>query len=136
VPQILDDERPAVVLRVDDAWRDTPVLAELLAGLEEEGVPGRVDWVSAAMPEQGEPAAVALAHQAALASRLEVGLGLDRSGALALHQRRQPLEAPLMVVPARLVDRPTARAMGMNAARLVKVQPLEILGYAHGREGP
>jgi len=136
MPQTLDEERPAVVIRADDAWRDTPVLAELLAGLEEEGVPGRVDWVSAAAPGQDVPAAVAMAHEAALASRLEVGLGLDHSGALALHQRRQPVEAPLMVVPARLVDRPTARAMGMNAARLVKVQPLEILGDAHGREGP
>lgn len=136
MPQRLDEERPMVVIRADHAWRDTPVLAELLAGLEEEGVPGRLDWADGPAPDGNDPAAVALAYQAATASRLEVGLGLDHSGALALHQRRQPANAPLLVVPARLVDRQTARAMGMNAARLVKVQPLEIPGDAQGRERP
>lgn len=132
----MEEERPIVVLRVDEAWRDTSTLAEILAGLEEEGVPGRVEWSQGETGGLGHPAAVGMAHQAARASRLEVGLGLDQSGALVLHQQRQPVESPLLVVPAGQVDQETARAMGMNAARLVKVQPLAIPGERQGREAP
>jgi len=132
----VEEDRPTVVLRVDEAWRNTPTLAEILAGLEEEGVPGRVEWARGETARQGQPAAVAMAHQAARASRLEVGLGLDESGTLVLHQQRQPEERPLLVVPGRQVDQATARAMGMNAARLVKVQPLAIPGETQGREAP
>lgn len=136
MPQGEETDRPAVVIRVDEAWWATPVLAEVLAGLEEEGVPGRVDRSAGPVVSRDQPVAVVLAHQAATASSLEVGIGLDGTGALALHQRRQPEDSPLMVIPARLVDLPTARAMGINAARLVKVQPLEIPGEMHGREAP
>jgi len=132
----VEEDRPTVVLRVDEAWRDTPTLAEILAGLEEEGVPSLVEWSRGEAGRQAQPAAVAMAHQAARASRLEVGLGLDESGALVLHQRRQPEGSPLLMVPGGQVNLETARAMGMNAARLVKVQPLAIPGDTQGREAP
>ncbi|HYG56853.1 MAG TPA: glycerol dehydratase reactivase beta/small subunit family protein [Symbiobacteriaceae bacterium] len=112
----VNPDSPAVVVFVDPAYLDTALLTELLAGLEEEGVPARV------RPAAGS--AVAMAHQAALESPLEVGLGLDRRGAMALHHRRTQPDRPLFATGDSPVDGLVARDLGVSAARLVKVQPL------------
>ena len=98
---------------------DAPSAAfkELLYGLEEEGIP----W------EQGTKEgmdALAMAWEAAQASRLEVGLGLDRQF-VVLHYSKLDQGRPLYRVPARQADQ--VRALGANAARLVKKLPLKPL---------
>lgn len=92
-------------------------LRQLTYGMEEEGIP----W------EQGtrEGAdALAMAWEAAQASRLEVGLGLDKHF-VVLHYSKLDQSQPLYRVPARQADQ--VRALGANAARLVKKLPLKPL---------
>lgn len=58
-------------------------------------------------------------------SRLEVGIGLDRQ-ALVLHYSKLEREQPLFRIPADSGTE-TVRALGANAARLVKKLPLKAL---------
>ena len=63
--------------------------------------------------------------EAARSSRLEVGIGLDRQ-ALVLHYSKLEREQPLFRIPANS-GMETVRALGANAARLVKKLPLKAL---------
>lgn len=91
-------------------------LAQLQYGIEEESVPFEV--VSA--PIEG---AVKLAWEASCASRLEVGIGLDYDK-LVLHYRKLNKEQPLFQISARSPQN-QVRAIGANAARLVKKLPFK-----------
>lgn len=106
---------PAVFVHV--AAGDGTALREVRAGLEEEGVPCRV--IAAA----GD--AVANAYSAACASPVSVGVGLDADSA-CLHLPQLPPDQPLLSLPAVHVPE-RLRALGHNAARLVKGAPLKEL---------
>ena len=97
---------------------DAPSAAfkELLYGLEEEGLPGEND------PKAG--GALPLAWEAAQASRLGVGVGMDGQS-IVLHFNKLDREQPLYRIPARSLG--LARVLGANAARLVKKLPLKPL---------
>jgi hypothetical protein len=84
------------------------VLREVCAGAEEEGVPVRV--------EQGSGAAITMAHKAALASALEVGIGIA-GDEIVVHHASLPPDHPA----ARTTN---ARSAGRTAARIVKILPL------------
>ena len=92
-------------------------LRQVLYGLEEEGIP----WESGT--KEGADA-LALAWEAAQASRLEVGIGVDRQS-VVLHFSKLEREQPLFRIPARSIGQ--ARVLGANAARLVKKMPLKPL---------
>lgn len=92
-------------------------LRQLTYGMEEEGIPWEEDT------REGMDA-LALSWEAAQASRLEVGLGLDRQF-VVLHYSKLEQDQPLYRVPARQADQ--VRAIGANAARLVKKLPLKPL---------
>ncbi len=107
---------PAVHLHVATAEAGS-ALRELRAGLEEEGVPCRLRVV--------EGDAATIAWIAARASPVSVGLGLDADSA-CLHLPQLAPESPLLRLPAdHLPER--LRALGHNAARLVKGAPLKEL---------
>jgi hypothetical protein len=109
-------ERPAMLVYRDRA-APAPVLREICAGAEEEGVPTEV--VDA--PDGGD--ATALAHAAARESRLEVGIGVDASGAAAVHHGKLPERRP----PATTgpdAGPPDWRRAGRIGARVVKGLPL------------
>jgi hypothetical protein len=93
------------------------VLREVCAGVEEEGVP--VEVVDA----PGGLTATELAHSAAQASRLEVGIGVDAAGAIAVHHGKLPLDRPPATAGP---DAPPAdrRRIGRIGARVVKNLPL------------
>jgi hypothetical protein len=109
----IEARRPAVVVAVSGqeghAGQDgvTATLRELLAGVEEEGVPFRVERAA-------EGAAGSIAHDAALASTLGVGIGVDDAGLIAVHHAKLPPGCPALTG-----DRRRARTLGHNAARLV-----------------
>jgi hypothetical protein len=88
---------------------------ELLYGAEEEGVPCEVE-------EREGGSAAALAYQAALASVLGVGIGVDDAGQMAVHFNKLPEGKPLFALNYRL-DRDQVRRAASNAARLVKGIP-------------
>ena len=116
MPVIQERIKPTVHVRCAE---DTPqaVLRQLQYGMEEEGIP----WEAAA----GTGDALSLAWEAARSSRLEVGIGLDRQ-ALVLHYSKLEREQPLFRIPANS-GMETVRALGANAARLVKKLPLKAL---------
>ena len=90
----------------------------LAEGMEEEGVPYRFS-------EQPANDAVSLSSQAAHASTLEVGVGLDAQGNMAVHTRRLPVDQPLFLA-AWPHDAATMRRFGSHAARLVKGLPFRL----------
>ncbi|MDT7582950.1 MAG: hypothetical protein QOE32_500 [Pseudonocardiales bacterium] len=114
---------PSIVLL--DAGGDARLLREVCAGAEEEGVP--VDVETADGPESvGEltsGAATGLAYLAAGRSRLQVGIGLDRAGGVAVHHSTLPEHAPALTV-ASGAGRTGWRRAGRVAARIVKRLPL------------
>jgi len=111
--------QPAVWI-VKERSATTESFQPILWGLEEEGVPFEVR-------ETGNGPLVELAKQAADSSPLNVGIGIGGRGEVILHHQDLPEETPLFEVtpgqgrPVRLLH------LGINAARLVKGQPL-ILG--------
>ena len=116
-PQMLEARKPAVnILTAGPTAAE--ILNPVLWGLEEEGIPCELQTVA------GETA-VRLAKQAADASALGVGVGINQQErAVVLHHRDLPAERPLFNLSAGELRLPPLRALGMNAARLAKTQPL------------
>ena len=108
-----EESRPAVLVYCALA-PDDPGRRELDAGMEEEGVPRRI-VVAPDAP------AVSLAHDAAQASNLDVGVGMDRAGNISVHHAKLPPEKPALSGSRR-----TARLLGHNAARLVSGKPFKL----------
>jgi len=107
-------ERPAIIVAAG-AGVGAAHLAEVLLGLEEEGIPYRVEaWPGA---DAGE-----LAHRAAVASRLGVGVGAAGSVVAVTTEK---LPAGRAYITGQLnATRELDRGIGANAARLVKRLPL------------
>jgi propanediol dehydratase-reactivating factor small subunit len=105
--------RPAVVVRYLPGEANRASLREVAAGLEEEGVPWRLQ-------QGGEGSAPDLAFDAARASALSVGLGVDAEGAVCVHHAKLPAARPVATGPAG-----QARVLGHNAARLVTGIPFK-----------
>ena len=108
--------RPAVLV-YRHPGAPAPVLREVCAGVEEEGVP--TDVVDVPGPDD----ATALAHAAAGESRLGVGIGLDAAGAAAVHHGTLPERTPVATTPAGALPSEWRR-VGRTAARVVKHLPL------------
>ena len=89
----------------------------VLWGLEEEGIPFEIREVS-------NGPIVDLAKQAADGSPLNVGIGIGGSGEVILHHHDLPTETPLFSLTTRPWQPVRLRHLGINAARLVKGQPL------------
>jgi len=101
------------------------IMAPILWGLEEEGIP--VEFKEA---ERGS--AEALAKQAADGSPLNVGIGINPTEqAVVLHHRDLPAGKPLISLGAGDLRPLSLRQLGLNSARLVKGDPL---AFHHGRE--
>lgn len=114
-----DKHRPAVWVLLSRA--NAADLQPVFWGLEEEGIPAEVEEWS-----QGD--AIALAKEAAHMSPLNVGIAVDGVKAdLVLHHRDLPAGQPMFVLNLREIDSRKLRRLGVNAARLVKGEPL-VLG--------
>ena len=107
------EQSPAVVVLHSGDPGCAACLREIDAGMEEEGVPIRVR-------ESDLVTAQDLAHAAALASNLDVGIGVDADGTICVQHAKLPRDAPALVGAAH-----TARTMGHNAARLVSGIPFK-----------
>lgn len=98
----------------------------VLWGLEEEGIPFEVR-------EVGDGSGVDLAKQAADGSPLNVGIGLGGRGEVVLHHSDLPPATPLFTLSIESRQAIALRHLGINAARLVKGQPLVLSGAPAGR---
>lgn len=110
-------QRPAVQVHRSPG-APAAVLREVCAGAEEEGVPTEVVDV----PDQPEDA-VGLAREAARASQLEVGIGVDAAGAVAVHHGKLPADRPATTTGPDAGPQDWRRA-GRTAARVVTGLPL------------
>ena len=96
------------------------IIQPIIWGLEEHGIPHKVVVISY---ESKEPVN-AMAKNAALASKLNVGIGVTQ-GKAVLHHRDMPIEKPLFVLPLSAAQEADLMQIGANAARLVKGNPLK-----------
>jgi propanediol dehydratase-reactivating factor small subunit len=93
-------------------------LQPMFWGMEEEGIPYEVQ-------ESSSGEVVAVAKEAAHMSPLNVGIAFDGvKGTIALHHRDLKPDEPLFVLNFREVKPGELRRLGINAARLVKSEPL------------
>jgi hypothetical protein len=109
---------PAIKVFLAESLVAPEVLANVLAGAEEEGVPCEVEKHTGAT-------AVVLAYQAASKSVLGVGIGLDGEGMLAVHFQKLPEDKPLFLFNYR-IEQDKVRGTAENAARLVKGIPFKL----------
>lgn len=113
-PRPMQQERPSIRVHVHQAVDDARLI-DLLLGMEEEGVPAEVS-------RHDELDPLVLAHDAAVQSRLGVGVGVSLDYAVVTLEKltaERPYLAEWWGADA-LHDRMT----GGNAARLVKRTPL------------
>lgn len=107
-------ERPSIVVATHDSVTDRN-LREILLGIEEEGVPFRLQRSTELNP-------LALAHSASLESRLGVGIGVSLDF-VVITTEKLPEERPYI---ANILNHNAAtdRTLGASAARIVKRLPL------------
>jgi hypothetical protein len=111
-----DDRKPSVRIMVCHA--SGKELQPVLWGLEEEGIPADVMEVT-----NGK--AVAMAKEAAHMSPLNVGIAIHgQEGVTVLHHRDLPPDRPLFTLSIATTAPVELRLLGLNAARLVKGEPL------------
>lgn len=112
--RIVEQERPTIGVRAGTRV-DAVAVEQIGLGMEEEGVPCLVTRVESTD-------AAAMAHEAALASRLGVGVGVSERQIVVTTEKLDARRPYLVLdVDARWTH---ARDMGANAARLVKRMPL------------
>lgn len=116
-PSTMQEKRPAVhIMTCEPPPREA--IEPILWGLEEEGIPAVLHEVSHA------PAAM-LAKQGADMSPLNVGIGINAAEeTVSLHHRDLPKDKPLFTFAMRDLQALHLRTLGVNAARLVKGNPL------------
>lgn len=114
------DEQVAILVYVQEGMAEA-MIRDILLGIEEEGIPYRVS----AFPE---PSTNRLGHQAALDSRLDVGIGLSADGSCSLHHAKIDQDHPVLRLGHRNGD---LRTIGTNSARLVKGIPMTLKGDPH-----
>jgi hypothetical protein len=107
-------DRPTIRLRLNDDIPDARI-AEVLHGVEEEGVPIEVS-------RHAERNPLVLAHDASLESRLGIGIGISLDF-VVITTEKLPAGRPYLVENLNRAEA-SDRAAGANAARLVKRMPL------------
>ena len=112
------DEKKVAVLILARQPVPEEIINPILWGLEEEGIP--VEFGEAA-----SGSAEALGKQAANGSPLNVGIGINPTEqAVVLHHRDLPASEPLIFLRGGDNQPWRLRQLGLNAARLVKGDPL------------
>jgi hypothetical protein len=117
IPYPVDEKKVAVRVLARQPVPEE-IMAPILWGLEEEGIP--VEFGEAA-----SGSAEALAKEAADGSPLNVGIGIDLiEQVVVLHHRDLPVGKPLISLGFGEFQPLRLRQLGVNAARLVKGNPL------------
>lgn len=113
-----NNSRPCIVVVTDKP--DINILKQLLAGIEEEGIPYEVDAVN------GDEL-LKITHKAAVYSRMGVGVGINQNRVL-LHFSKLKIDKPILDVNLNENIKDIARNIGNNAARLYKIMPFKNMG--------
>lgn len=112
------DDVPRVFVRcIGD--REPDLVQYIEHGIEEEGV----SW--AVQPGYDDDS-VAVAHGAAMDSKLKIGVGVTPDARVIVHHKQLPSDDPLFDIAEPTTE--DARRLGSNAARLAKRMPLKQVG--------
>lgn len=114
---LINTDRPAILLALSkDLNGQLPKkLAPLLYGIEEEQIPVEIITLKSNV-------VVERAYQAAVASRLSVGISFDEHR-IVVHYKNLKPEVPLF--KEKIDNSDNIRKLGINAARLVKGVPFK-----------
>lgn len=107
-------DRPTIRVRLNERL-DEARIAQVLYGVEEEGVPVE-------LTRHAELNPLVLAHEASLESRLGIGIGVGLDF-VVITTEKLPTDRPYLADVLNRSDSSDRRA-GSNAARLVKRMPL------------
>jgi hypothetical protein len=112
---IENQAKPSIKVAISRNFNNPGVLKEITSGIEEESIPFEVVNI----PNDD---AVELAYQAALESILDVGVGADSKGSLAVHYKKLRKNKPLFKLNYE-ADFDKLKTVCANSARLVKGIP-------------
>ncbi len=114
---VIDECYQIVTIKVfiSSLFNNEKVLLDIISGVEEESIPLEVEIKEI---DDG----MLLAYEAALQSNLQVGIGIDSKGIVAVHYTSLDKETPLFKVDYNIESK-KIRAIGSNSARLVKGIP-------------
>lgn len=110
-------EKPCIFVCLNNLKE--PFLKEILAGIEEEGIPYDVRNRSF-----NEGTILREVYSAAQESRMGIAIGIMDSR-IVLHYNKLKEEKPLVDVKLNLYEKEKARIVGCNAARLYKIMPFK-----------
>ncbi|MGL4607701.1 MAG: glycerol dehydratase reactivase beta/small subunit family protein [Eubacteriaceae bacterium] len=113
-----DAPKPEIKVFCKKGTASDEVITHIINGIEEEGLPYTVDLSE-------EVDSVELAFRGAEASHLGVGIGVTDKE-VVLHFIKLKEDQPLFKIPAHS-DEAALRAIGSNAARLIKRMPFKNL---------
>lgn len=111
------DRKPRVIIYMNPLEVNEGLLSEIMAGLEEEGVPSEKQEIS-------NMEVMTLASRAAKASPLDIGIGISSEIAMTIKQ----FPKGKMLYYLKKPDKRMARCLGSNAGRYVKGLPLKEVG--------
>ncbi|WP_243159246.1 glycerol dehydratase reactivase beta/small subunit family protein [Clostridium sp. cel8] len=110
-------QRPSIFVCVDSP--DKYILREVLAGIEEEGIPYDIKEV-----ELSEDTFLHKIYTESQNSRMNIAVGV-MDNRLVIHYGKLPEEEPFIFETINSYDKEKARKIGCNAARLYKVMPFK-----------
>ncbi|MCC5910638.1 MAG: glycerol dehydratase reactivase beta/small subunit family protein [Clostridiaceae bacterium] len=119
----MDNRKPhnktSIFICISSRIQETSIFNEVLWGIEEEGVPYSIGTLD-------KEKAIELSYDAAMTSPLEVGVGFGEDGYVTLHSSKLKQDKPLLRFNFK--EEPhKMRALGVNAARLVKGIPFKAI---------
>jgi len=123
--------RPYIAVAVARENTQQDIAKEVLAGIEEEGIPCKLQSSTSANT-------VKLAYSCAQQSPLGVGIAIGYSGDVVVHYQRLHEEEPLFYLGPREGETNSWRRMGSHGARLVKGIPFKknsVNTYGGGSHG-
>lgn len=110
-------EKPCIFVCLNN--QKEPFLKEILAGIEEEGIPYDVRNINL-----NESTILREVYAAAQESRMGIAIGVMDTR-IVLHFNKLKEEKPLIDVKLNLYEKEKARIVGCNAARLYKIMPFK-----------
>lgn len=113
----VNKNRPSVNVCTDNPAES--LLKEILAGLEEEGIPYKLEDMSFTLDNM-----VKIAYEASEESRMGIAIAI-KNNRIVLHYNKLKENHPLMDIRLDYNEKNKAREIGCNAARLYKIMPFK-----------
>lgn len=110
--------KPAININLINTQHNQMIVQSIMAGIEEEGIPYEI----IILENSHDQNVASIAHNAAVNSLLDVGMGIDNNGNVSLHYAKLLEQKPLFnLLPP--YHKEELRLIGNNAARLIKGLP-------------